>query len=99
MTVSQTTVSLTTVSQMTVSLMTVSQTTVSQTTVSQTTVSQMTVSLMTVGASQKIHSQSLVDHPERYDFHHDFVIVVMQIQMIMPFSGGGCPYLAWLQQL
>ena len=40
----------------------------------QTTVSQ------TVSASL-----SLVDHPGRYDFHHDFVIVVMVIQMMMPF--------------
>ena len=49
----------------------------------------MTVSLTTVGASQKIHSHSLVDHPGRYDFHHDFVTVVTQTQMMMPFSGGG----------
>ena len=49
-------------------------------TVSQTTVSQM------MSASQKIHSQSLVDLPRRYDFHHDFVIVVMRIQMMIPFS-------------
>ena len=47
--------------------------TVSQTTVSQTIVSQM------MSASQKIHSQSLVDLPGRYEFHRDFVIVVMQI--------------------
>ena len=30
--------------------------------------------------------QSLVNRPGRYDFHHDFAIVVMQIQMMMLFS-------------
>ena len=59
---------------------TVRPTTVRPTTVHPTTVSQM------MNASQKIHSQRLVDHPGKYDFHHDFMIAVMRIQMMMLFS-------------
>ena len=49
------------------------------------TVSQMTVSQTTVSQTMSV-SQSLVDRPGRYNFHHNFVIVVIQIQLMMPFS-------------